>query len=186
MVLAMAWPASMSASKMIWITNAIATPMRICTAASSIMCTPSGSTATVGPAIGASRKPSRIARITLMRAGTTAAPNTGATRNRPIARRNGHITLCTKATRSPLLSVITRLPQHRRDVLEQLARVADQRLQHPGACDEDRRDEHGEPGDEAQRHLVDLDRGLDHDDDETHDQRGDEQRCGEERRDGER
>ena len=51
------------------------------------------------------------------------------------------------------------------DALEQLARVADQHLQHPGSGDHQRRGDRQQLGDERQRALVDLGRRLEGADD---------------------
>src|SRR5262245_42280579 len=177
MVVATVWPASVSASNTTCTTKAIAMPMRIWLDEISSMRRPRGSTGALGCASGAIRNASASARMILTRAGTTAAPKIGAMRNRPTARRNGQSTFCTSATRSGVATLSMVSADQRRDAFDELMGVAHHQLQHPRAGDEDRRDQHGELGDERERHLVDLRRRLDHADDQADGERGEQQRC---------
>src|SRR5678815_472287 len=75
------------------------------------------------------------------------------------------------------------LPDHPGNTFDEAARVFDQRAQHPGAGERQHGGHRQQFRDERQRHLVDLRRSLEDTDDETHGQRGQQQRRRQQQRD---
>src|SRR5690349_12786238 len=133
--------------------------------------------------VGATTRLMSSASATLPRAGNCAPPVTGATASRPRMRVKGQMNATSQAFSCAAVTVITAgLSYEQRNVGEDPLRVVDQQLQYPRPGDDDR-DEHAEElGNERERHLVDLRRGLEHADDETHGERGEEERRGDEER----
>src|SRR5262245_27269265 len=125
-----------------------------------VMMIPAGEKGVIPAGVGISGATSSAtapASMMRTRAGTSSAPNAGATMKHAPMRMNGQNNWLIHPSSWPCVSVIigSSVDEHR-DVLNELARVADEKLQHPGAGDH-QRERHGEQlRNERQRHLVDL------------------------------
>src|SRR5690606_28040063 len=118
------------------------------------------------------------------RRGRNCAPNTGATMKQAPMRTKGQKYCASHASSCPLLTAImvddrAASSDEARNALEQLARVADEHLEHPGSSDDDRQRHADELRNERERHFVDLRGGLEHADQQADEQSRKEQRQGE-------
>src|SRR5690349_11303012 len=176
MLLASSWPARPSASKITCSAKPIATPISSCCATTTKPWGEKGAMPGAGNS-GITSAVMAAASTTRVRAGTKRAPNIGATIRQAPMRANGKNPCATYASSCPPVSSIAmRLTDQPGNAFDEIARVLDQRAQHPGAGQRQHRGHGQQLGDERERHLVDLRRRLEDADDEAHGQRREQQR----------
>src|SRR5262245_31270421 len=191
MLFASSWPPIATASNRICRAKPSATPMMICWI---VTITPptENTVMSVGCGTsGATRYATAPASTRRMRAGMKSAPNAGATMKHAPMRTNGQNNWLIHPSSWACVTVIigglrrrrerSSVDEHR-DAFEQLARVADEQPQHPGAGDHERDRRGDELRDERQRHFIDLSCGLKGADHESGHERDEQQRRGQHQR----
>src|SRR5690606_7636697 len=185
MLLARSCPPMATASNSTCSAKPSATPISTCCAVTMRPATENGVMPSGGGTIGATRRATAAASTMRTRAGTKIAPNAGATMKQAPMRTNGQKTCPSQLSSCVPVTLITSVDECRNALVE-LARVADDELQHPGAGDDERECHRHELRNERERHLVDLCRRLEGADHESRQERHEQERRGEHQRHFER
>src|ERR1700722_1265190 len=184
MLLASIWPPSVTASKVSCRQNPSAAPSSSCCTVMRRPGSESGEMSGAAGKSGATRAAMPPASTTRTRAGTVAAPNTGAIMKQAPMRTNGQNSCSSQCSSCPGLRVIMAASvKECRDALDEFAGVARQHLEHPWPGYHEGGRHRQQLWDERQRALVDLRRRLEGADDESGEQCHQQQRRGQQQGD---